>query len=620
MKFFIRLLIINTFNIVRTCCILCYAAFILLFFACQDTNSEKQSLPIAADYLKAQFSSFSDDSTIFVRAFARAEKKNHSSITSRDNRAIQAGIIAHHLLIADLIAEYFIKVSATTTPKKIILMGPNHRSRGRIPIATSLLPWKTPFGTAKPNRSTIRSMISRGVVKINDDTFFMEHSIGALVPFIKRIFPEAQIVPLLLLSNTSVADCDQLSDWLTKNLDDKTLLLASMDFSHYKTAAEAAYEDSITFPIIQQLDFERANDAFVCSRATLRVLLRTLKNMGQMEGEVVHHTNSGIISGQLEKPCTSYINMIWRHPSNRNSENLTKSQNQITFLFGGDILLHPSIARSSYSDGDRKYNFDELFTPIATLLKNADVVVANLEGTFAGEYLGISFFPRHNYPDELALALSKAGFTALSLANNHAEDTGCAGLKRTRDILLDNGIQPIGLQTKRKLKLGKFREVRYSILAYTYGTNFTFSDDWDIKPSIIDFEVIKNDIIRCKKASAQIVIVLLHCGIEYQSEVEQWLKRLVHQIASVGADAVICAHPHIIRPCEWIQVGTRCVFVHYSLGNLLSSHADFLFNQGELVLLSFEKMIEYYCLKDVDIVKIKTKYSTKYKRYFVTQL
>jgi len=589
---------------------LCHAAFMLFFLTCQDKNSDNQALPIAADYLKAQYSSFSDDSTIFVKAFVRAKKNSNSSIICMDEQNVQAGIIAHHLFIADLIAEYFLKISATTNSKRIILMGPNHRSRGKIPISTSLLTWKTPFGTVETHRSTIRSIISSGVAKINDDAFLMEHSIGALMPFIKLVFPDAAIVPLVLLSNTSESDCDRLSDFLVKHLDDKTLLLASIDFSHYKTAAEAALEDSLTFPIIQELDFERANDAFVCSRATLRVLLRTLKKMGQMEGEVVHHTNSGIISGQIEEPCTSYINMIWKQHSDHNNKKLKEHQKQITFLFGGDILIHPSIARSAYSSVENKYIFDNVFVEITHMLRKADIVVANLKGTFAGNDFGISFFPKHNYPDELAVALSNAGFTTISLANNHAADTGCSGLKRTYDVLFDNGIEAIGLRSNKRLKPQKFREIKYSILSYTYGTNYKFSNDWDIKPAIINFEIIKGDIIHSQKAGAQIVIVLLHCGIEYQTEVEPWLKELVNQIAIAGADAVICTHPHVIRPWEWIQVGTREVFAHYSLGNLLSSHADSLYNQGELVRLSFEKVKKYYYLKDVDILKVRTKNST----------
>jgi poly-gamma-glutamate synthesis protein (capsule biosynthesis protein) len=239
-------------------------------------------------------------------------------------------------------------------------------------------------------------------------------------------------------------------------------------------------------------------------------------------------------------------------------------------------------------------------------LKQADIALANLEGTFAGAELGISFFPRHNYPDELAVALRNAGFNAISLANNHAADTGCAGLKRTCDILAANGLAPVGLLPPMPITSNQIGNVRYKILAYTYGVNFSGGlNDCEIRPALIDVAAIKNDIKRSRQAGAHIVIVFLHTGVEYQTEVEPEQKALAHQLAT----AVVCAHPHAVRPWEWIQAGSRRVFVHYSLGNLLSWHRDSRYNQGELALLFFEATKEGYRLQDANVVKIRARRS-----------
>jgi poly-gamma-glutamate synthesis protein (capsule biosynthesis protein) len=513
------------------------------------------------------------------------------------------------------------KVAAATNPKKIIFLGPNHRGRGTIPIAATLLPWKTPFGTLRPYRATIAQMVSAEVVAINDDAFFMEHSIGALLPFIKRIFPSASVIPLVLLANAPPEACDRLSDWLAQHLDNETLLLASLDFSHYQTAAIAAREDSVTLPILRALAFEQARSAYVDSRATLRVLLRTLKLIGADEGEIAHHTNSGLVSGQLLEPCTSYINMIWRRPTgNHHEEARLEKSARLTVLIGGDILLHPSIARHAYSRATRQYQFENLFSEISPFLKQADIALANLEGTFADAEMGISFFPRHNYPDELAVALRNAGFTAISLANNHAGDTGCAGLQRTCDVLSANRLAPVGLSSPTRISFSQIRNLRYKILAYTYGVNFSSElDDCEIRPAVIDVAAIENDIKHSRQAGAQIIIVFLHAGVEYQVEVEPELKALAHHLAAAGADAVVCAHPHAVRHWEWIQAGSRRVFVHYSLGNLLSRHRDSRFNQGELALLIFEGTTAGYCLQDADVIRIGTKYSVESGKFTITK-
>jgi AmmeMemoRadiSam system protein B len=422
------------FLLLRTASWFLYVTTVLNPWACQQKSSDRQILPVAADYLQLQYASFSDDSTLFVKAFAMAAN-NSGTNGGVDTGPVQVGIVAHHLYVADLMAEYFIKLAATVSPKTVILLGPNHRSRGNTPIATTLLPWKTAFGTVLAHRVKIAAMISSGVAAINDEAFFMEHSIGALLPFIKRVFPKAAIVPMVLRADAPVEACDRLSDWLVKHLDEETLLLASLDFSHYKTAAEAAREDSVTLPILQRLDFEHAHYAYVDSRPTLRVLLRALNRLEAGEGKIIHHTNSGLISGLLNEPCTSYINVVWKRPLGSRAANQDANVAQLTVAIGGDILLHPSIARHSYLQQTGEYRFEHLFSEITPLLKNADIAVANLEGTMPGTDTLHFSFPQHHYPNELAVALKQAGFTAISLANNHAADAGCAGLMRTAEIL-----------------------------------------------------------------------------------------------------------------------------------------------------------------------------------------
>lgn len=112
----------------------------------------------------------------------------------------------------------------------------------------------------------------------------------------------------------------------------------------------------------------------------------------------------------------------------------------------------------------------------------------------------------------------------------------------------------------------------------------------------------------------------MHCGFEYEPDVEPALKKLAHQIAAAGADAIVCAHPHVVRPWEWIETGGRRVFVHYSLGNLLSSHANSRYNEGELVFLTFAQREQGYHLKDARIVKIKTKYCAEKRKYVIAKL
>lgn len=80
---------------------------------------------------------------------------------------------------------------------------------------------------------------------------------------------------------------------------------------------------------------------------------------------------------------------------------------------------------------------------------------------------------------------------------------------------------------------------------------------------------LKND-IQTAKAQSDFVVMLLHCGGQYNAEVDAYTRFIADKIRCFGADAIIGLHPHIVQPCE-IQSG---VFTAYCLGNFLSTPID----------------------------------------------
>ncbi len=261
-----------------------------------------------------QYSSFSDDSTIFVKAY-----RDSSLVRHLDERgaapqigAIRGGIVSHHLLIGSVIARYFEELGEQMHPRTVIILGPNHRARGKDAIAVSRLPWKTPFGFVDADGALIGRLLSGGLAVENEDAFFQEHSIGALVPFLKRTFPEARVVPLIFRKDADTSACMRLGRWLATNTDRSTLLLGSMDFSHYKTSALARQDDARSLPVLAALAVDDVGKVTVDSRPALRTLLLACRDMGAYDASVVFHSNSGILLRVPDTPCTSYINILFR--------------------------------------------------------------------------------------------------------------------------------------------------------------------------------------------------------------------------------------------------------------------------------------------------------------------
>jgi AmmeMemoRadiSam system protein B len=261
-----------------------------------------------------QYSTYSDDSKFYLRAIraAQAREKLQALGIGSCLSEVRWGVVSHHLLIADKIAEFFFCLSKQAHPRTIVIVGPNHRSRGRAMVAISALPWKTPFGLISPDENLIKAMVNRGIASIDEDAFYNEHSIGALVPFVRYFFPDTHIAPIIMRPDADTTTAARLASFLSGAFGEGVLPIASLDFSHHKSSREAMREDSVTVRVLHQFDATAYQKTFVDSRVTLFTLLASSRTSGAREIDILLHTNSGILTGRPDEGCTSYINFFLR--------------------------------------------------------------------------------------------------------------------------------------------------------------------------------------------------------------------------------------------------------------------------------------------------------------------
>ncbi|OGG43607.1 AmmeMemoRadiSam system protein B, partial [Candidatus Kaiserbacteria bacterium RIFCSPHIGHO2_01_FULL_48_10] len=205
-------------------------------------------------------------------------------------------------------------VASIEKPKTIILIGPNHNNRGNA-VLSSVRPWGTPFGTVEPDTAVVESLHSSSVVSLWGDGFEEEHSIGAIVPFIKYYFPNARLVPIVIRSDIGRVDAERLGKSLAALISDESvLLLASIDFSHYQPRAEAEANDRETWKAITSFDLSRlstfGND-HLDAPWTLVAFLAALKEQEIFRMKLLQNTNSGALTNDDKLLTTSYFTVLF---------------------------------------------------------------------------------------------------------------------------------------------------------------------------------------------------------------------------------------------------------------------------------------------------------------------
>ena len=219
---------------------------------------------------------------------------------------VSAGILPHHTLVAPLLAAFFrgIENSPLST---VVIVGPDHGNAGRAYVTTARYLWDTPDRVVPANQELIQTLVDRGVAVYDDALIRREPSVSAVVPYLAHQFPEATVVPLALRGDLRSDKLEQLADVLADLLGPHDLVLASVDFSHYKDIVGARTDDQISLSAIASMDADAALHAPVDSPPSLSLIIRYAQLRGLSYQELVH-TNSAEFLHDLTLPSTtSYL-------------------------------------------------------------------------------------------------------------------------------------------------------------------------------------------------------------------------------------------------------------------------------------------------------------------------
>ncbi len=129
------------------------------------------------------------------------------------------------------------------------------------------------------------------------------------------------------------------------------------------------------------------------------------------------------------------------------------SAKQIVISFTGDCTLGCDPRERGQETGFEtyieKYGYEYPFAQVKELFERDDLTVVNLEGPFYNEDLNPKADTKYHFrgSTDLVNILSVSGVEACSIANNHTNDYGMAGLESTIRTLEDAGINWFGTLT-----------------------------------------------------------------------------------------------------------------------------------------------------------------------------
>lgn len=231
-----------------------------------------------------------------------------------------------------------------------------------------------------------------------------------------------------------------------------------------------------------------------------------------------------------------------------------------------------------------------LFNNVLEIFDKSDFVFGNLEFVLTDNARAIKkagpvLYGKTNFIN----LFKKAGFDALSLANNHIKDCGEVGVKSTLEACRKVEIDPFGaganLKEAKQPYIKNINGIKLGFIAFAE-QEFNCASDSEYGASFFD-PLEDLDLIKEVKDQVDYLVVIYHGGVEYYEYPSPLLQKKCRKFIDKGADYVTCQHSHCVGTIEEYKEKK----ILYGQGNTIFGYRERndSWNQGLLVRLKIIK-------------------------------
>lgn len=203
------------------------------------------------------------------------------------------------------VAAHAYKLLSKKQFRRVILIGPSHRTGFRGVSVNLQAGYETPLGIVPVDQEMARKILNTGPnIRWLRKAHAFEHSLEIQLPFLQTVLHNFKIVPIIM-GQQDFETCLSLANTLVQVLKDTkdTLLLASSDLSHYHPYNKANTLDHQFIKDLQRFDPQGLSKDLIlgkceaCGGGPVITTLLASKAIGADQAIILNHANSGDITG-----------------------------------------------------------------------------------------------------------------------------------------------------------------------------------------------------------------------------------------------------------------------------------------------------------------------------------
>ncbi|MFZ5807257.1 MAG: AmmeMemoRadiSam system protein B [Verrucomicrobiota bacterium] len=268
--------------------------------------------------------------------------QKYLSAASKEKLGTIRGLVCPHAgyEFSGIVAAKAYKQLAGSDIQTVIVLAPSHYAAFKGAYISNIESYTTPLGTVKlsPKAKTLATREpftralnghvqrpdwwaqspARTVEKETPDTW--EHALEVQIPFIQTLLPQAEIIPIVF----GQVDPQAVADSLAPILDNRTVVIASSDLSHYHPYELAQKLDRRCVQAILDLNADALRMEEACGQAPILTLMALASPKG-WKTKLLDYQNSGDTSGDKSRGVVGYAAIALYEEENAST---TTSQNQ----------------------------------------------------------------------------------------------------------------------------------------------------------------------------------------------------------------------------------------------------------------------------------------------------
>jgi AmmeMemoRadiSam system protein B/AmmeMemoRadiSam system protein A len=187
---------------------------------------------------------------------------------------------------------------------RVIVIAPSHRAHFHGASVYNKTGYKTPLGTVPIDRDLCnRTIAQNGMISYYPQAHTQEHSLEVQVPFLQVVLKEFKLVPIVMGSQ-DIDTCRVLSEAIVNaTKDERTLIIASSDLSHFHRYDRAVSLDKIVLSHIDKLDANGLEQDLkngrceACGGGPIVTSILISEKLGANKAKVLNYANSGDVTG-----------------------------------------------------------------------------------------------------------------------------------------------------------------------------------------------------------------------------------------------------------------------------------------------------------------------------------